>query len=683
MPFNYPPAPRQEVTDDFHGVTVPDPYRWLEDPDSPETQHWLDAQEALTRDFLERVLQREAARARLTELWDFPRYNVPMERQGQYFYLLNEGLQNQPVLYRQEGLHGRREVVLDPNRLSEDGTVALVARNHSRDGRYLAYALSTSGSDWQEIHVLDVETGQKFDEVLRWSKFSPMAWDVDGRGFYYSRYPEPGSMPEAPPSTHQRLYWHTVGTPQEADVLVYARPDAPNLGFIPRVTDDGQYLVVHVWDGTDVQNRIYYRPANDTGDLVRLLDEADARYDFIGNQGSRFFFHTDLDAPRGRVIAIDLENSGRDAWQEIIPEGDDTLDQVELINNQLIPLYLHRASHRLCRYDLNGNFLGEIPLPTLGTVTNLSGKQGDTELFFEFQSFLHPPAVWRYDFATDTLAPLHEATASFDPAAYTTEQHTYSSADGTRVPLFLTGPRDLQRTGDRPVLLYGYGGFAVNLTPLFSPFWVLWLEAGGLIAQPSLRGGNEFGEAWHQDGMLEKKQNVFDDFIAAGEWLIAKGYTRPEQLAIMGASNGGLLVAACMLQRPELFGAVVCRVPVTDMLRYHHFTAGRFWTGEYGNAEENPEHFRFLYAYSPLHNVGAGEHYPPTLITSADTDDRVDPLHARKFTAALQYGNGSDNPILLRMDRKAGHGLGKPTSKLIDEQSDMFAFLAAVLHLPG
>ncbi len=682
MPFNYPPAPRQEVTDDFHGVTVPDPYRWLEDPDSPETQHWLDAQEALTRDFLERVPQREAARARLTGLWDFPRYNVPMERQGQYFYLLNDGLQNQPVLYRQEGLHGRAEVVLDPNRLSEDGTVALVSRNHSDDGRYLAYALSTSGSDWQEIHVLDVETGQKFGENLRWSKFSPMAWSADGRGFYYSRYPEPGSMPDAPPSTHQRLYWHTVGTPQEEDVLVYARPDAPNLGFIPIVTDDGRYLVVHVWDGTDVQNRIYYRPADDTGDLVRLLDEADARYDFIGNQGSLFFFHTDLDAPRGRVIAIDLENTDRAAWREIIPEGDDTLDQVELINNQLIPLYLHRASHRLRRYDLSGNFLGDIPLPALGTVTNLSGKQEDKELFFEFQSFLHPPAVWRYDFATDALAPLHEVATSFDPAVYTTEQHAYTSADGTRVPLFLTGPRDLQPTGDRPVLLYGYGGFAVNLTPLFTPFWVLWLEAGGLIAQPSLRGGNEFGEAWHQGGMLEKKQNVFDDFIAAGEWLVNEGYTRPDQLASMGGSNGGLLVAACLLQRPELFGVVVCRVPVTDMLRYHRFTAGRFWTGEYGNAEENPEHFRFLYAYSPLHNVRAGAHYPPTLITSADTDDRVDPLHARKFTAALQYGNGSDNPILLRMDRKAGHGLGKPTSKLIDEQSDMFAFLAAVLDLP-
>ena len=692
--FEYPPARRDDVVDDFHGMAVADPYRWLEAPEAEETQAFVAAQNALTRRYLARVPARAPIEARLQALWNYDRETTPKKRGdaaeggARYFFERQEGLQDQPVLYWQEGAAGEPSVLLDPNELSDVGTVALTNYFPSDDGALVAYALSSSGSDWQTLRVLGVGGKERYDDVIRWVKFTPAAWRPDGSGFFYSRYPEPAAMPDAPPSTHHRVYWHTLGTPQEEDTLVYARPDNPDLAFQPRVTEDGRYLTLHVWQGTAVRNRFYYRPLSRTdgeqessGGFVRLLDEGDARYEFVGNVGDRFYFHTDYDAPRGRVIAVDLASPEREQWQEIIAEGEDVIDAVRFVGGHLVVVTLHHAAHRLHLYTLEGQPAGEIEMPAPGSITNLSGRQQDDEFFFDFHSFLHPLTVYRYSFEDGMLAVRHRPEVDFDPEAYTTEQLFYRSKDGTRVPMFLIHKKGLARTGDHPTLLYGYGGFAVNVLPTFSTQWLIWLEMGGVLAVANLRGGNEYGEAWHRAGMLEKKQNVFDDFIAAAEWLVDSGYTNTDKLAIMGRSNGGLLVSAVMIQRPELFGAVVSSVPVADMLRYHRFTAGRYWIPEYGNAEQNPQHFASLYRYSPIHNVQAGERYPPTLITTADTDDRVVPMHAKKLAATLQAADAGANPILLRVETAAGHGLGKPTSKMIEELADVFAFLVDALDV--
>ncbi|HFE66825.1 MAG TPA: S9 family peptidase, partial [Chloroflexi bacterium] len=461
--------------------------------------------------------------------------------------------------------------------------------------------------------------------------------------------------------------------------LVYARPDAPNLGFAPEITDDGRYLLLHVWDGTDTRNRIYYRPLDSDDEFIRLIDVMEAKYHFLGNDGPLFYFETDLDAENGRIIAIPTDQPDRANWREIIPQSEDVIESSRMVNNRFVVMRLHHASHRLHLYNLDGAAQGEIALPALGSVMALTGKREHSQMFLQFMSFLYPPTIFRYDFAAGQLTPLYQPQVDFNPDEYETTQVFYPSKDGTRIPMFLTGKKGLARDGNNPTLLYGYGGFNINLPPLFAPTRLAWLEMGGIYAQANLRGGTEYGETWHQAGMLGNKQNVFDDFIAAAEWLIANGYTRAERLAIEGRSNGGLLVAACLTQRPDLFGAVHCGVPVIDMLRYHKFSAGRYWTPEYGNAEEDPEHFRFLLAYSPLHNVRPGMTYPATIITTADTDDRVVPMHAKKFTAALQTNDSGQNPILLRVETKAGHGLGKPTGKLIAEASDVYSFLWTML----
>jgi prolyl oligopeptidase len=676
----YPHARQDDVHDNYHGTLVADPYRWLEDDHSPDTQAWVAVQNALLADFLDDDLQDEWTQ-RLARLWNFTRYSVPTRRGDAYFFSRNDGLQNQPVLYQQNGPAGDPAILLDPNTLSTDGTVALVTKSFSKDGQLLAYALSSSGSDWQEIRLLDTTSGYEYDEVIRWTKFTIPAWMPDGKSFFYSRYPEPGSRPDAPPSTHHRVYRHRVGTAQDADELVYARPDAPELSFHPQVTEDGNYLALTVWHGTDVENRFYYQDLSGMDEMVLLLDEADAMYAFIGNFGTRFYFHTNLEAPNGRIIAIDVQNPGRENWVEIVPEAADAIDQVHLVNNQLVVLRLHRAAHQVHLYDREGTALGAIPLPGLGTIAEMSGRQADSDLYLHFQSFLQAPVILHYDFPTASLTPWRGGSTAFDPAGYVTTQHAYLSPDGTEVTLFLTHKADLARDGNRPVLLYGYGGFAISHTPTYNPFFLAWLEAGGVLVDVNLRGGSEYGEEWHRAGMLANKQNVFDDFMAAAEWLVAENITRPEKLAIYGRSNGGLLVSACLLQRPELFGAVLCVVPVIDMLRYHKFTVGRYWTGEYGNAEANADHFQFMIAYSPLHNVQSGVAYPPVLITTADTDDRVVPLHARKFAATLQAAGGNPHPVLLRVETRAGHGLGKPTSKLIAEFADMLTFLTQTLEI--
>lgn len=674
QPLQYPHSKKAEVIDDYHGVRVADPYRWLEDAEAEDTQAWVAAQNKLTFSYLEKISSRPAIKQRLTELWNYPRYSVPVREGGRYFYTKNDGLQNQAVLYLQEKLEGEARVVLDPNQLSADGTVALTNQAYSKDGGLLAYGLSSRGSDWQEIKIRNVDTGADFEETLKWCRFAGIAWRHDRQGFYYNRFPEPGTVAKADENNFNRVYYHRLGTPQTQDQLVFERPDFKELGFIPFITDDGKYLVLYVYHGTDPKNRIYYRAVDSDGPFVRLLEEADASYTPIDNDGTIFYFQTDLQAPRGRVIAIDLEQPAREHWREIIPEQPEVISFATMVNNQFVVAYMRDAQHVLKVYGRDGGFVRELPLPTIGSISGLSGRRQDTEMFLQFTSFLFPATIYRYDFTTDRLVEFRGAAIKFDPTPYETQQIFYSSKDGTRVPMFLTHKRGLARNGENPVLLYGYGGFNVSLTPWFSVSSALWLENGGVLAVPSLRGGGEYGEEWHQAGTLARKQNVFDDFIAAAEWLCANGHTNPRKLAISGGSNGGLLVAACLVQRPELFGAALCQVPVIDMLRYHKFTVGRYWISDYGDPDK-PEDFKFLYAYSPLHRVQPGVAYPPTLITTADTDDRVVPAHGKKFAATLQAAQAGPHPILIRIETKAGHGGGKPTTKMIEESADIYAFL--------
>jgi prolyl oligopeptidase len=680
--LNYPLSRTVDVVDDYHGFKVQDPYRWLEDFESDEVKQWVDAQNQLTFDFVRSVPFYEKIKVRLTELMNYPRYSVPVKAGKRYFFFKNDGLQNQSVLFMREGLKGRDILVIDPNKFSEDGTIALMNLSYSKDGRYLAYGVSVSGSDWQEIKIRDVLTGKDFDEVLKWCKFSRIAWLPDNSGFYYNRFPEPGTVPKGEENNYNKVYFHKLGTPQSEDKLIYERPDAKELNFYPQITEDGKYLILTVTHGTSPKNRIYYRKLNSNDDFIRLLDEADASYDFIGNKGDVFYFVTDLNAPRYRIMAIDVNKPERKNWVEVIPEKKSVISNAQIINDHFVIVYTEDVKHKIEIYTLDGKFVKEIKLPTAGTVSGLSGKQKDTEMFFGFTSFLFPLNVYRYDFKTGRLELFFESKLNgFNASDYVVKQVFYESKDGVKVPMYIIHKKDLKLDGNNPALLYGYGGFNISIMPSFSAIRLLWLEIGGVYAVANLRGGSEYGEEWHQAGMLDKKQNVFNDFISAGEWLIKNGYTNAKKLVINGRSNGGLLVAACMVQRPDLFGAVVCEVPVIDMLRYHKFTVGRYWIPEYGNAEANPEHFKFLYAYSPLHNVKKGVIYPPTIITTADHDDRVVPLHAYKFTATLQSANAGDTPILLRVETKAGHGAGKPTSKIIEEQTDIYAFVFKVLGI--
>ncbi|HSL93323.1 MAG TPA: prolyl oligopeptidase family serine peptidase [Bacillota bacterium] len=670
---------RSPVVDNYHGTMVADPYRWLEDPASQDTRDWITAHNEVSSAFLGAWPGRQKIKARLTELWNYPRYFLPVKAGGRYFFQKNDGLQNQAVLYVRETLGGEPAAVLDPNTLSQDGTVALTGYSPCRQGRLLAYSTSQSGSDWQEIRILDLKSNQHLPEVLRHCKFTAMSWAPDNLGFYYTRFPDPATVAPEEQSYNSKVYLHLVGTPQDQDQLIFARPDFKELGFHAKVSDDKRYLIITVWHGTDTENRVYYLDLTGTGEVIRLLDQADAMYNYVGNVGSLFYFHTNLDAPKGRVITIDLNNSNRSAWQEVIAEQGEALDTALMAGDRLVLTYLNHAQHIVKIYALSGEYMVDLALPGIGTVVGPVGKTGDDELFLSFTSYLDPATVLRYDLPSGSLTPWHEVLLSFSPGEYETVQRFCTSPDGTSIPVFLSYRRGLAQDGDNPTILYGYGGFNVSLTPAFSAAQIAWMEQGGIYAVACLRGGSEYGEDWHRAGMLDKKQNVFDDFIAAAQWLVKEKYTRVNRLAIMGGSNGGLLVAACMLQRPDAFGAVICRVPVIDMLRYHKFTVGRYWTGEYGNAEIYPEHFSFLYAYSPLHNVRAGVDYPATLILTADTDDRVVPAHALKFAATLEEHYSGSNPIITRIETKAGHGAGKPTGKLIEETADIYSFLGQVL----
>ncbi|MGF1986943.1 MAG: prolyl oligopeptidase family serine peptidase [Nostoc sp. ZfuVER08] len=680
--LTYPSSHKSNQIDNYHGTVVTDPYRWLENPDSPETRAWIESQNQVTFGYLGEISAREKIKQRLTKLWDYEKYSIPFKEGEQYFYFKNDGLQNQSVLYTLKSLDAEPRVLLDPNKLSEDGTVALSGLSISEDGKLLAYGISTSGSDWQEWKVRDIETGEDLQDHLKWIKFSGASWTSDRQGFFYSRYDEPNQKTRLEDvNFYQKLYYHQLGKPQSEDVLIYHRPDQKEWGFSGGVTEDGRYLIISVWLGTDSKNLVFYKDlTNPNAEVIELINEFEADYSFIDNDGSVFYFRTDLNAPRGRLIAIDTNKPAPENWQEIIPQSAETLESVGILNNQLVADYLKDAHTQIKIFDLKGEFIREVELPGLGSAGGFGGKRYDTETFYNFTSFTIPGTIYRYDMVTGKSEIFRAPKVDFNPDDYETKQVFYHSKDGTKVPMFITHKKGIKLDGNNPTYLYAYGGFNASMTPGFSVSLLVWMEMGGVYAMPNLRGGGEYGEEWHQGGMKEKKQNVFDDFIAAAEWLIANKYTKTDKLAIAGGSNGGLLVGACMTQRPDLFGAALPAVGVMDMLRFHKFTIGWAWTAEYGSPD-NPEEFPALYAYSPLHNLKPDTAYPATLITTADHDDRVVPAHSFKFAAALQANHTGDAPVLIRIETKAGHGAGKPTAKIIEEAADKWAFLVRTLDV--
>lgn len=681
-PLLYPKAKTVDQIDDYHGVKVADPYRWLESTDSPETHEWVEAENKLTFSYLDQIPYRGAIRDRLLKLWNYERFTVPEQEGGRYFYQHNTGLQNQNVLLVADSLNAEPRVLLDPNTLSSDGTVALAGTAITDDGKLMAYGTAASGSDWMEWHVRDVDSGKDLPDLIKWVKFSGASWTKDNKGFFYSRYdePKPGSALRDT-NYFQKLYYHLLGTPQSEDKLIYNRPDNKELGFGGVVTDDGHYLIIFVTQGTSPKNRLYYKDLTQSdAPVVKLLDDFDAQYQFIDNDGPVFWIQTDLDAPRQRLISIDTRHPERANWKTLVAQGPDKLEAASVVDNLFLLGYLKDARTEVRVHDLNGKFLRNVDLPGIGSANGFGGKRKDKETFYAFTSFISPTTIYRYDPTAGQSSIFRQPKVDFDPAKYETKQVFYNSKDGTRVPMFLTYKKGLKLDGQNPTLLYAYGGFDISLTPFFSVANLVWLEMGGIYAQPNLRGGGEYGEDWHLAGTHLKKQNVFDDFIAAAQWLIDNKYTSTPKLAIRGASNGGLLIGACVTQRPDLYGVTLPEVGVMDMLRFQKFTIGWAWTSDYGSSD-NPEEFKALYAYSPLQNLKLGTKYPPTMISTADHDDRVFPAHSFKFAATMQADQAGSAPVLIRIETKAGHGAGKPISKIIDEYADEWSFVAHNLNM--
>ncbi|WP_264511457.1 prolyl oligopeptidase family serine peptidase [Luteolibacter rhizosphaerae] len=678
--IQYPDTRKADVIDELHGTPVPDPYRWLEDDNSPETKAWVTAQNKVTEDLLSKIPQRAEIRKRLADLWNFERTGAPQEFGGKWFFSHNTGLQNQSVLKVSDSIDGEGRLLLDPNTLSEDGTVALANFTPSEDGKLLGYSISRGGSDWNEILVRDVATGKDTGDHLKWVKFSGISWAKDGSGFYYSRYDAPAEGAAlTQKNEYQKLCFHKIGTPQSEDVLIYERKDQARWGFGGGLTEDGKFLVIHVTEGTDPKNRFFYKDAKPEAKVVELLADADASYDFVGNEGDLFFFRTDLKAPRHRVIAIDVKKPERENWKEIIPESKDLLQGVTMVGGKIACEFLKDARRVITLYNLDGSKLRDVELPGIGSAGGFDGRKEDKETFYSFTSYTDPGAIYRYNLETGESKLWKKPEVGFDGPAYETKQVFVPSKDGTKVPVFITHKKGISLDGSHRVLLTGYGGFNISLSPGFSIGRAVWLERGGILAVANLRGGGEYGSEWHLAGTRLRKQNVFDDFIAAGEWLVKEKYTQPSKLAIQGGSNGGLLVGACMTQRPDLFGAALPAVGVMDMLRFHKFTIGWAWEKDYGSAE-NPEEFKALLRYSPYHVLKSGTRYPATMVTTADHDDRVVPAHSFKFAARLQECQAKDGPpVLIRIDTSAGHGAGTALSKMIDRTADEWAFLEANL----
>jgi prolyl oligopeptidase len=683
-PTSYPPTWKGDVVDDFFGTPVADPYRWLEDDNSAETKAWVEAQNKVTFAYLAQIPQREKIRERITKLWDFEKFSAPFKRGKRYFYSYNTGLQNQAVLYVTEDPKAKGRILLDPNTLSKDGTVALSGVSMTEDGSLMAYSISVAGSDWQTWKVRDVATGKDLSDEIQWSKASGASWLKDGSGFYYSRYeaPKGGGALTGVNNNHQ-LCFHKLGTPQAQDALVYQRPDQPEWYLGGSVTDDGRWLVIYGSKGTNPETSVFLKDLSKPGSSVEpFLDHMDAAYNIVDNEGDRFFVSTNQAAPRNRLVAIRKGETDPAKWAELIPQakGKDVMESVSLVGGRFVATWMRDAHSAIEFYDLKGKPTGSLALPALGTAEGFGGRREDTETFYTFGSFTYPGTIYRLDLKSGKSTVFRSPKVAFEPADYEVQQVFYPSKDGTKIPMFLVHKKGLKLDGQNPTLLYGYGGFNVSLTPGFSVSRMVWLEMGGVYAMANLRGGGEYGLEWYDAGRKDKRQNVFDDFIAAAEWLIADKITSTPKLAINGGSNGGLLVGACLTQRPDLFGAAVPEVGVMDMLRFHKFTLGWGWKSDYGSSETK-EGFDTLMKYSPLHTIKPGVSYPPTLITTGDHDDRVVPAHSHKFTATLQAAQAGPAPILTRIEVSAGHGAGKPTDKAIAERADVLAFLVKNLGM--
>ena len=686
--FQYPAAARGDVIDTYGGVSVADPYRWFEDPASRATREWVSAENELSQPYLERLPQRAWLGERLKQLWTYERFGVPQREGGRYFFMRNDGTQDQSVLYVADSLNAQGRVLVDPNGKRDDATIALSQWIPSPDGNLLAYALSDGGTDWNTWHFRRVADGTDLPVILKFSKFYAVSWSRDSAGVYYSRYPlKPGQEAEdadrGDDAGRPDVYFHKLVDPQSADRMVFRVMDHPTRVPSGQVTEDGRYLVIGLFDGYE-SNAILVQDLRKPGAKAQPVFTAwDALYNFIGSSGDEFYFQTTNAAPRGRVIAVNAQDPAPAHWRTVVPQGDIAMANASYIGGRMVVEYIRDAHSVVRLFDVNGADAGEVKLPGLGTAAAFQGAGNNPEAFFSYSDYLSPTRILRLDVASNTVSEFRRPTVAADFSPYMTEQVFYPSKDGTRVPMFVTRRKDAPRDGNQPVMLYGYGGFNVTLSPSFNPAIQSWLEMGGVYAVANLRGGGEYGEEWHQAGTRLKKQNVFDDFIAAGEYLIREKYTNSKRLAILGRSNGGLLVGAALTQRPDLFGAALPGVGVMDMLRYHTASANaRQWSSDFGISEDAKE-FQALRAYSPVHNVKAGACYPPTLVTTADRDDRVVPWHSYKFAAELQHVQSCPNPVLIRIETRAGHGAGKPVWMQIEDIADQFGFVANALGMPA
>ena len=670
--INYPETKKTDVTDNYHGTQVADPYRWLENDTSAETAAWVEAQNKVTFGYLEQIPFREQIKNRITKIWDYPKYSVTFKKGNRYFYFKNDGMQNQSVLYVQESLEAEPKVLLDPNKFSDDGTVALSNYDISKDGKYLAYGISRGGSDWNEIMVMEVENGNKLDDHLKWIKFSGISWKNDG--FYYSRYDEPKGSELSGKNEFHKVFYHKIGTPQSEDKLVFENKNFPLRNYYASTTDDERFLILYESDTTKGNALHYMDLSAKNPQFATIVANFDNEHVVIDNIDGNLLVRTNFNAPKYRLVLIDPANPAKENWKIILPEEQEVLEGITLIGGKIVAEYMKDACSKAYIYDMEGKKLDELNLPGIGTLGGLNGHKDDNVAFYGYSSFTFPSTIYKYDIEKNESVIYRDPQVDFDASLYETKQIFYESKDGTKVPMFIVHKKGLEMNGKNPTLLYGYGGFNISMTPGFSTSRLILLEQGGVFAMANLRGGGEYGEEWHLAGTKERKQNVFDDFIAAAEYLIQNGYTSPDFLAINGGSNGGLLVGACMIQRPDLFRVALPAVGVMDMLRYHQFTIGWAWVSDYGSSE-NAGDFAYLIKYSPLHNLKKGTCYPATMVTTADHDDRVVPAHSFKFAATLQEAQSCNNPVLIRIETKAGHGAGKPTTKIIEELADFYSFI--------
>ena len=685
--LSYPKTRRVDVVDDFFGTAVEDPYRWLEEAEDADVLEWTGAQHDISMEVLSGLPGRGTFERRLREVWDYPKFEIPRKRGNRLFYMRNDGLREQPILYVQEG-DSQARVLIDPNELSDDGTVAIFDWQPTGDGRLVMYALSEGGLDWVSFRFRDVESGEDLDDRLAKLKFSSVAWRKDGSGFFYSRYTD-GAPDEGPanPEVSYQLYYHKLGTQQADDKLIYHDPGRKGIQLTAQVSSDDRFLILYIDWESRIANRLFYRPIDSESDFVRLCDELDDEYRFIGNDGDIFYILTTNGALNWRVVAVDIKNPASENWVDVVPESEEAIAGVSIVNQQFVVTAMRLSRHVIKIYNKDGSLDRELLPPGMGALASrehagaYDGAEDDS-MFIAWTSFLQPTQILQYDFATGETQPFFETTIpSFDPDRYETRQAFCPSQDGTKVPIFITCKKGLELNGDNPAIMFAYGGYSFSQTPSYRDWLPVWLENGGIFVIANIRGGGEYGEAWHRAGMFAGRQKTYDDFHAAAEWLIENKYTSNRKLAIEGRSNGGLLVAVCVTQRPDLYGAILCHVPTIDMLRFKYFTSGRYWTNEYGDANHSKEHFEFLTAYAPLQNIVVGQDYPPILILTADHDDRVVPMHSKKLAATLQHANETDNVILLRVLTRAGHALGKATAKLIEEQVDIFAFLNLVFEM--